>query len=53
MMAFKKTSVELFFKTIIAVYLKNIFDLNRDGFLDYDYEKESIIGAEYNPGIDY
>lgn len=46
-------SVELFFKTIIAFYLKNVFYLDKDGFLDYDFERESIIGAEYNPGIDY
>lgn len=47
------TSVELFFKTIIAFYLKDVFYLDRDGFLDYDFEREAIIGAEYNPGIDY
>ena len=46
-------SVELFLKTIIAFYLKNVFYLDRDGFLDYDFEREGIIGAEYNPGIDY
>lgn len=47
------TSVEQFFKTIIAFYLKNVFYLDRDGFLDYDFERECNIGAEYNPGIDY
>lgn len=54
-MACKKmhNSVELFLKTIIAFYLKNVFYLDRDGFLDYDFEREGIIGAEYNPGIDY
>lgn len=46
-------SVELFFKTIIAFYLKTVFYLDGDGFLDYDFEREGIIGAEYNPGIDY
>ena len=40
-------SVELCFKTIITFYLKS------EAFLDYDFERESIIGAENNPCIDY
>ena len=47
------TSVELFFKTIITFYLKNVFYLNSEAFLDYDFERESIVGVQYNPGIDY
>lgn len=47
------TSAELFFKTILAFYLNNVFYLDRDGFLAYDFEKEGIIGAKYNPGINY
>lgn len=47
------TSVELFFKTIIAFYINGVFYLDRDGFLDYDFEKEGVIGTEYNPGVDY
>lgn len=47
------TSVELCFKTIITFYLKNVFYLNSEAFLDYDFERESIIGAENNPCIDY
>lgn len=47
------TSVELFFKTIIAFYLNGVFHLDEDGFLDYDFEKEGAIGAKYNPGVDY
>ena len=46
-------SVELFFKTIIAFYTQDVFFLDKDGYLDYDFEKEGIIGAAYNPGIDY
>lgn len=46
-------SVESFFKTIIAFYLNDVFYLDGDGFLDYDFEKEGAIGAEYNPGVDY
>lgn len=47
------TSVESFLKTIIAFYLNGVFYLDKDGFLDYDFEKEGSIGAEYNPGVDY
>ena len=47
------TSVELFFKTIIVFYNQDVFYLDGDGFLDYDFEKEGVIGAECNPGIDY
>lgn len=46
-------SVELFFKTIIAFYTQDVFFLDKDGYLDYDFEKEGIIGVAYNPGIDY
>ncbi len=46
-------SVERFFETIIAFYLNDVFYLDKDGFLDYDFEKEGAIGAEYNPGIEY
>ena len=34
-------SVELCFKTIITFYLKNVFYLNSEAFLDYDFERES------------
>ena len=46
-------SAELFFKTMIAFYLSGVFHLDEEGFLDYDFEREGIIGAEYNPGIVY
>ena len=46
-------SAELFFKTMIAFYLSGVFHLDEEGFLDYDFEREGIIGAEYNPGIGY
>lgn len=46
-------STQQFFKTLIAFYQNNVFNLDEDGFLDYDFEKEGIIGAEYNPGIEY
>lgn len=46
-------SIELFFLTIIAFYTKNVFYLDNNGFLDYDFEREGIIGAALNPGIEY
>lgn len=46
-------STQQFFKTLIAFYQNNVFNLDEDGFLDYDFEKEGIIGARYNPGIEY
>lgn len=46
-------SAEQFLKTIIAFYQNDVFYLDEDGFLDYDFEKEGIIGAEYNPGVEY
>lgn len=49
----RHNSVELFFETIIAFYTENVFYLDDDGFLDYDFEKESVIGAIHNPDIEY
>lgn len=49
----RHNSVELFLETIIACYTENVFYLDDNGFLDYDFEKEGIIGAAHNPGIDY
>lgn len=46
-------SAEDFFNTIIAFYHNNVYYLDNDGFLDYDFEKEGVIGAEYNSGIEY
>ena len=41
------------FETIIAFYTENVFYLDDDGFLDYDFEKEGVIGAIHNPDIEY
>lgn len=38
---------------IIAFYHKDVFYLDEDGYLDYDFEKEGLIGAAYNPDIEY
>lgn len=46
-------SAENFFNTLIAFYQNDVYYLDEDGFLDYDFEKEGVIGAEYNPGVEY
>lgn len=46
-------SSEKFFETICAFYKENVYFLDTDGYLDYDFEKEGIIGAEINLNVDY
>jgi len=46
-------SVEKFFETICEFYKKDVYFLDADGYLDYDFEQEGVIGAEINPSIDY
>ena len=46
-------SLEKFFETIIAFYKENVYFLDDDGFLDYDFEREGVIGEKYNSGIRY
>lgn len=46
-------SIEKFFETIIAFYRENVYFLDNDGFLDYDFEKAGAIGGKLNPGIEY
>ena len=47
------SSLERFFETIIAFYKENVYFLDDDGFLDYDFERAGVIGEKYNPGIRY
>ena len=46
-------SLEKFFETIIAFYKEDVYFLDDDGFLDYDFEKAGAIGGRLNPGIEY
>ena len=46
-------SLEKFFETIITFYKENVYFLDDDGFLDYDFEKAGAIGERLNPGIEY
>lgn len=47
------SSLENFFETIIAFYKENVYFLDDNGFLDYDFEKAGVVGERYNPGILY
>ena len=46
-------SLERFFETIITFYKENVYFLDNNGFLDYDFEKAGAIGGKLNPGIKY
>lgn len=46
-------SLETFFETIIAFYKEDVYFLDNNGFLDYDFEKAGVIGEKLNPGIPY
>ena len=45
--------ISSFWKTIIAFYDENVYCLDEDGYLSYDFYKEGEIGRKYNFGIDY
>ena len=47
------SSTEKFWETIEAFYNENVYFLDEDGYLSYDYEKEGEIGRKYNSGIGY
>ena len=47
------SSLEKFFESIIAFYREDVYFLDDNGFLDYDFEKAGVIGAKCNPGIKY
>jgi hypothetical protein len=42
-----------FFETLNDFYSKEVYFLDEDGFLDYDFELESEVGKKYNPEIQY
>ena len=46
-------SAERFLETIIAFYRENVYFLDSNGFLDYDFEQQGIVGKRYNPGVAY
>lgn len=46
-------SIYDFFMTLCAFYKNNIYFLDEDGFLDYDFEKEGLIGSSINKNVRY
>ena len=42
-----------FFETINEFYKHRVYSLDKDNFLDYDWEKESSLGARINPNVGY
>ncbi len=47
------SNISDFWDTIVAFYDENVYFLDEDGFLSYDYEMEGNIGKKYNKGISY
>lgn len=46
-------SVEKFLETICEFYKENVYHLDDDEYLDYDFVKEGEVGAKNNAGISY
>ena len=46
-------SVMNFWITINAFYDENVYFLDDDGYLSYDFEREGIIGRKLNPSVCY
>ncbi len=47
------SDIDSFWKTIIAFYDEDVYYLDEDGYLSYDFGKEGDIGRKYNSEIDY
>lgn len=45
--------ISLFWKTIIEFYNENIYYLDEDGYLFYDFNKGGEVGRRYNVEISY
>lgn len=46
-------SLEKFLETICEFYKQGVYFLDSDGYLDYDMNREGIIGSAINPGVKY
>jgi len=46
-------SPKKFLETICELYKQGVYFLDSDGYLDYDSDKEGIVGSKLNPGIEY
>ena len=47
------SEISKFWQTIIAFYDEQVYFLDEDGFLSYDYVKEGKVGEKYNADIKY
>lgn len=47
------SSIFHFLDTINAFYDRGVYFLDEDGFLDYDFELQGVVGEELNPGVAY
>lgn len=46
-------NIDDFWETVIAFYDEGVYFLDEDGYLSYDFEKESEVGEKYNEKISY
>ena len=46
-------SPQKFFETVYEFYKQNVYFLDADGYLDYDFNIEGIVGSNLNPDISY
>lgn len=49
----KHDSVGKFWETIIAFYDEEVYFLDDDGYLSYDFDAEEVVGKRINSNIDY
>ena len=47
------SDISNFWDTIMAFYDENVYFLDEDGYLSYDYDMEGKIGKKYNKDISY
>ena len=47
------SSVGSFFLTVISMYEEGVFFVGGDGYLDYDFDRELIVGKRLNPNSSY
>jgi hypothetical protein len=43
----------VFFEMILSLYKEKAYFVDSDGFLDYDFDKEGMIGKKFNPSVEY
>jgi uncharacterized protein YbgA (DUF1722 family) len=42
-----------FLETVCEFYKQTVYFLDSDGYLDYDIDKEGLVGSNLNPGVKY